>query len=112
MNLTQGREYLTQHLRNRYFAVGDVLLLILATYVSYVLRLERPDIDRFWPGFFLYSGVAVVVALVVYWRAGIYSRYWHYASIEEMFLLAVATGLAGLLTGVLAQLLDRWLLGD
>jgi FlaA1/EpsC-like NDP-sugar epimerase len=92
-------------LRNRHFFFGDLFLLLLASYLAFVLRLEQLDLGQYWPGFFLFTGLALVVTPVLFRRARIYSRYWRYASVGELFVLlgtvsaaTVTIGLASILT--------------
>jgi FlaA1/EpsC-like NDP-sugar epimerase len=89
-------------LRNRYFLATDVLLLPLAGYLSYVLRLEGFDWAVYGVGFLLLVGLACVIVPIVFRRAGIYSRYWRYASVDEMLLLAGSVIVAVLLTGAIS----------
>lgn len=98
-------------LRNRYFAVGDVLLLAAAAYTSYVLRLERLDLGDFWPGFLMFAGAAIVITPLLFWRTGIYSRYWQYATAEEVLLLLGVTGVAVAIASVLSMVGDKALPG-
>jgi FlaA1/EpsC-like NDP-sugar epimerase len=102
MDLNQRTRHLAKHLRNRYFALGDVLMLVGAAYLSYVLRLERLDFDTFWPGFFVFTVMAVAITVLIFWRVRIYSRYWLYASIEELLLLIGSATVASLLVGGLS----------
>jgi FlaA1/EpsC-like NDP-sugar epimerase len=89
--------------RNRFFALGDIILLAVAAYVSYALRLERLHLGEFWPSFALFTILAVVITPAVFWLTGIYSRYWHYATVEELLLLIGATTIAAALVGFLSQ---------
>lgn len=84
------------HFRNRYFLAFDVALLIMAVYLSYLLRLETLDLTQFWPGFVLLSALAITIIPLVFYKFGIYARYWLYASVDEMGLLVgtVAIGAA------------------
>ncbi len=100
-----------KYLRNRYFFLSDVVLLILASYVSYVLRLEGFDLKGEWSGFALFTILGVCITPLVFWRAGIYSRYWRYASIEELLLLTGAVTASAVLTGTIS-LTAVWLLPD
>lgn len=75
-------------LRNRHLLLLDAVLLILAKYASYVLRLERLDIEPFWESFFLAALATSLLTIVIFYRIGIYSRYWRYASVNELLLLA------------------------
>ena len=74
----------------------------LAGYLSYVLRLERFDWAVYGVGFLLFVGLACVIVPIVFRWAGIYSRYWRYASVDEMLLLAGAVTIAVLLTGAIS----------
>ncbi|PKO20212.1 MAG: polysaccharide biosynthesis protein, partial [Chloroflexi bacterium HGW-Chloroflexi-1] len=89
-------------LRNRYFLVSDVILLTLAAYLSFVLRLEKLELGAHRPGFFLFTGVVLVIAPLVFRRAGVYARYWRYASVEEMLLLVGAVTAAAVLAGAVS----------
>ena len=84
-------------LRNRYLLLVDVLLLALAAYLSFVLRLERFGLESSsWVGFALFTLTAVIIFPLCFRFAGLYSRYWRYASIQELLLLT-ATVLLGVL---------------
>lgn len=98
-----------KYLRNRYFLLTDVLLLILASYVSYVLRLEGFDLKGEWSGFALFTALGVCITPLVFWKTGVYSRYWRYASIEELLLLTGAVTASGVLTGAIS-ITAVWLL--
>lgn len=96
-------------IRNRYFFLSDVALLPLAVYLSCVLRLERWNVEPFWQGCFAFTITAVILITFTFRRTGIYSRYWQYASIEELLLLTGTLTLAIIATSlVLFTLL--WLL--
>ena len=98
-----------RQLRNRHFLVSDVLLLTLAAYLSFVLRLEKLELGAHQSGFFLFTGVVLVVAPLVFRRAGVYSRYWRYASVEEMLLLVGAVTAAAVLTGAISLVAVQFL---
>jgi FlaA1/EpsC-like NDP-sugar epimerase len=75
-------------LRNRYFLLLDMVALPLAVYLAYWLRLEGLDFARYGGGFILFTALALIATLVAFWSTGVYSRFWRYASVEEMLLLA------------------------
>ncbi|MFW5940865.1 MAG: polysaccharide biosynthesis protein [Chloroflexota bacterium] len=104
------KQTFVQRLRNRHFFALDLILLILAAYFSFVLRLESLDLSSFWPSYLIFALSATVIIPFVFRTAGIYSRYWRYASIDELLRLsgAVAIGsiVAGLLTWVVVPALD------
>ncbi|HKP54382.1 MAG TPA: nucleoside-diphosphate sugar epimerase/dehydratase [Chloroflexia bacterium] len=112
MNLNQRTQHLARHLRNRYFALGDVIMLVGAAYLSYVLRLERVDLEAFWPSFFLFTALAVGITLLTFRRVGIYSRYWLYASVEEVLLLVGSATVAALVVGGLSVVAGYFLPGN
>jgi len=91
-----------RRLRNRYFLATDVLLLPLAGYVSYVLRLEVFDWAVYGVGFLLLVGLACVIVPIVFRWAGVYSRHWRYASVDEMLLMAGYVTIAVALTGAIS----------
>ena len=89
-------------IRNRYLLLLDCILLILAAYLSFVLRLERTALGLDWTAFLLFIGIALVLTPFTLWRAGIYSRYWRYASVEELLLLAGSLTIAVALIAALS----------
>ncbi len=91
-------------LRNRYLFASDVLLLVAAAYISYVLRLETFALGVHWPGFLLFTALALAIIPLVFLSAGVYNRYWRYASVEELLLLAGSVTLGALLAGGISLL--------
>lgn len=92
--------------RNRYFFAIDVLLLPIATYLSFAIRLDTLDLEKYWLGCFAFVFLSLIITPVVFQRAGIYSRYWRYASIDELILLVGAVLLAGFFVIALALALN------
>ncbi|MGB0386591.1 MAG: polysaccharide biosynthesis protein [Ardenticatenaceae bacterium] len=97
--------------RNRHFFFSDVLLLIVASYLSYALRLEALNLGSQWPSFFLFTGLALLVMPLFFFRAGLYARYWRYASIDELLLLTGTITLSTLVVGVCSVIGSELLLG-
>ncbi len=78
-------------IRNRHFLLSDIILLPIATYLSYVLRLEAiTPTSKWWPGFVGMALAITITTVVVFRYAGVYSRFWRYASVDEMILLTGA----------------------
>jgi len=77
-----------------------------------VLRLEKFDLGAHWPGFLLFTRLALVITPLVFGRAGIYARYWRYASVEELLLLAGSVTVAVLLVGAISLVVVQFLPGD
>ena len=61
-----------KYLRNRYFLATDLILLPVAVYLSYVLRLDTFDpASQWWPGMLWLAGCVIPVTVFVFLRAGI-----------------------------------------
>ncbi len=106
--MTSIRRY-AAYLRNRHLFLLDLLLLPVAAYFAFVLRLETFDLAKYWPAFFVFAATAVLTVPLVFRFSGVYSRYWRFASIEELLLLAGAVTVASLLTGGLSLLITAFL---
>jgi FlaA1/EpsC-like NDP-sugar epimerase len=87
-------------LKNRYFLILDLLLIPIASYFSYFVRFDGVDFDVHWEGFIIFTSLACIVTPIVFWRFGIYTRYWRYASVEELSLLAAAVVVSSILCGI------------
>lgn len=95
--------------RNRYFFFLDTVFLCLAAFVSYVLRIDSPDLSFYGIGIVLLAGLAVVIVPFVFWITGVYSRYWRYASIEELVLLGGAVVLSVIAIGAISLVIVQFL---
>jgi FlaA1/EpsC-like NDP-sugar epimerase len=94
-------------IRNRYFVISDIIVLPLAAYLSYVLRLETFDLTGQWMGYALYAGLVLVFVPVLFWWTGIYARYWRYASVDELLLLVGCVAIGSVLAGSLGLVISR-----
>ncbi len=97
------------YLRNRHLFILDVLLLPIAAYLSFVLRLERFSLGTFWPVFLIFTVTTLITVPLVFRFVGVYSRYWRFASIEELMLLAGAVTVASLLVGGVSLLITAFM---
>lgn len=81
-------------LRNRHFFILDIILLTAASYLSFVLRLERLNITPFWQSGIIFTITAVTLIPLSLLQLGMYAQYWQYASIEELsrLILSVTSG--------------------
>ncbi len=93
-------------LRNRHFFLTDIVLIVLASYLSFALRLEGFDLDKgaYLRTFIIFAATSAVVAPLVFRLIGIYSRFWRYPSVEELILLGSGITVASALTGVLSPI--------
>ena len=83
-------------IRNRFFLATDLVTWSLAPALALALRLDGfSAIDDYSRHLAAYTAAAIAVKFTALWLAGLYRRYWSYASIEEMSLLAAAILLAG-----------------
>ena len=77
--------------RNRHFFLIDIVVLLLSPTTALMLRLDTVRIPRsFWLGLVVYTLVALLIRVVVFRRFGLYSRYWRYASIDELVQIGTA----------------------
>jgi FlaA1/EpsC-like NDP-sugar epimerase len=97
-------------LRNRYFFALDLLLLPVAAYLSYVLRLEDFDARHYGIGLLLLTVLAVGATIGVFLRFGIYARYWRFASVDDLLQLALAVVVGATIGGGAAVIVHNILL--
>lgn len=78
-------------LRNRHFLLLDLLALALIPSAAMLLRLDRLiDFQRFFPDLLTYTLLGLFVRTAIFVPFGLYSRYWRYATVGEMWVIAVA----------------------
>jgi FlaA1/EpsC-like NDP-sugar epimerase len=99
------------YLRNRHFLLTDLVLTPLTAVTAFILFLNPDQLHAYVPHLVLFIGVLVPVRLGVFLLLGLYSRFWRYASVDELLLIVTAVGLstvvtAGLVVGVGPALLD------
>ncbi len=86
--------------RNRYLLIVDILALLLIPTLALTLRLDRfnwwPDVG---PALVLFTLVALLVKLPIFYKMGLYHRYWRYAGVNDLTRVAISVGLST--TGVL-----------
>lgn len=83
-----------ERVRNRHLFVSDLVLIPLAAYVSFILRLDTFRIGGAWSALFFLLIPALLLFPCVFRFAGMYSCYWQYASVDESVRLAGAVALA------------------
>jgi FlaA1/EpsC-like NDP-sugar epimerase len=70
-----------------------LIALPAAVYFSFVLRLDSVNFEQYQPTC-LALMAAALITIPIFWRAGIYARYWPFASIDELLLLAGTLAIA------------------
>ena len=95
----------SQPIRNRFLLAGDLLLIVTSVLASFALRLDLgPTFVYFMPQAWLMIGLALLVKPTVYYFFGLYRRYWAYASVRELRLIAVATVAAEVVVALMLML--------
>ena len=88
-------------LRNRYLLLLDAVLLPLAAILAFALRLDTTQLQPYLRTMLIYAAAAPVIMIPIFSFLGVYGRFWQYASIDELLLLAWAALLGGLVQGTL-----------
>ena len=81
-------------LRNRHFLALDALTALLTPTLALWLRTDGADLARDGRSVIIVTVVFLCVKLAVFFPAGFYRRYWRYASIDELTLIAAGALLA------------------
>jgi FlaA1/EpsC-like NDP-sugar epimerase len=107
--------------RNRYFLVADLFLIVCSALVAFALRFDWLFF-RYRPEVWLFVAGAVTVKPLTYLALGLYRRYWQYASVGDLIAIVLANVVAslwlsllvltGLATGVLVEFSRSILLID
>lgn len=72
-------------LRNRHFLIFDCFVLLLTPFLALALRLDgNIDFDIFLKGIFWCTIIFLPVKILVFYKLGLYNRYWNSASIDEL----------------------------
>lgn len=101
-------------LRNRHFFIIDLILLPVTAVLAFALRLDARGMERYVLAIGLFIALAVPIKLLIFYWLGLYRRFWRYASVDELLLIAMAVGVslvitAGLIFGLVLPL--RWIKG-
>src|SRR4030067_677734 len=92
-------------IRNRFLLAGDLVLIVTSVLASFALPLDLgPAFVHFRPQAGFMVAVALVVKPTIYYFFGLYRRYWVYASVRELRLIAVATAAAQVVVALLLML--------
>ncbi len=88
-------------IRNRFFFIGDLVLIVVSVLGSYSLRLEwGAAFLQYLPSAYWMIGTALVIKPAVYYFFGLYRRMWVYASVKELRLVATAVTTASVLVSL------------
>jgi FlaA1/EpsC-like NDP-sugar epimerase len=92
---------LLQRVRNRHLLLADSLLLPVAAVLAFALRLDSTLLQSSVRTMLIYALAAPLIMIPIFAALGLYSRYWRYASVDELLLLAGAATLGALTQGAL-----------
>ena len=96
-NLPRTPNGLILHLRNRHFVILDVCLLAAIPAIALTLRVNLPW-DRSYPQVLLiFTLLALLVKMPVFYAFRLYARYWRYASMDELSAIALAVAISSAL---------------
>jgi FlaA1/EpsC-like NDP-sugar epimerase len=74
-------------LRNRYLLAADLVITILSIPIAFGLRLPYGQLRQYLPTIVGMIAAALLVKPLVYWRFGLYRRFWAYASMTEAMII-------------------------
>src|SRR6516165_2961377 len=95
--------------RNRWLLLLDLVVLPASVYCSYMLRLDSLHFGIYTSSSQVLMGLSLII-VPVFWLTGVYSRYWPFASLDEILLLAGSLLMATILI-TLSSIVGLKLLG-
>jgi FlaA1/EpsC-like NDP-sugar epimerase len=93
-------------IRNRFLLLADLVLIVTAALASFALRLDIGSaFVTYLPAAWMMVAIALVVKPPVFYLLGMYRRYWVYASVREIQVIAVAVTTASIFVTLFVLLL-------
>lgn len=99
---THSRKILS--VRNRHLLLIDLVALMLTPILAVTLRVERFDwwADLGWVTI-SFTLLAILIKLPIFFRFGLYNRYWHFGGVNDLTRIVAAVGLSTfILTAIVA----------
>lgn len=88
-------------LRNRHFFIIDILMLSLTPILALALRINLPFKPEYTVALLYLTIISVVIKIIVFYSFKLYSRYWRYASIDELVAIGTSVFISTILiTGI------------
>src|SRR5205823_2790707 len=82
-------------LRNRHFLILDAAALCVTPLIALVLRIEKLSaLPPYLSDLFRYTVAALVLRIALFYSFGLYSRYWRYATVDELIQIAACNVVA------------------
>ena len=95
-----------KHIRNLYFLIADLILIIVSILFSYLLRLELVTAFQIYLSSLLWLlGLSLLLKPAIFYLFGMYRRMWIYASTKELRLVVVSVSSASFFVAILMLLL-------
>ena len=89
------------NIRNRNILFGDLILISVSVFGSYVLRVELLGVFyNYYLSLLWMLGLSLLLKPLVYFLFGLYRRMWIYASIRELRLIILAVSSASVVTSI------------
>ena len=79
-------------LRNRYFALLDILVLSVTPILALGLRTNLPWEHKYNQALLIFTVLTLLIKLPTFYFFRLYARYWRYASIDELLAIFLAVG--------------------
>ena len=97
-------------IRNRYFFIIDILMIVVCVVVSYMLRFEfnKTLLGLYVKSMYWMLGISLVIKPIVYYKFGLYRHLWVYASVNEMRLIVLSVA-SGSVCVTLMMMILKWL---
>jgi len=78
-------------LRNRHFVAADLLIFAITPTLALLMRMnEWGDVLYFLPSLIIYTWITLICKPFLFWAAGLYNRFWPYASVDGVKALATS----------------------
>lgn len=95
-----------KHIRNLYFLIADLIIIIVSILLSYLLRLELvSDFRTYLSSLLWFIVISIFIKPFVFFLFGMYRRMWIYASTKELRLVVVSVSTASLFVAIIMLLL-------
>lgn len=79
------------HIRNLYFLIADLILIIVSVIGSYVLRLELESAFQvYFRSAIIMTCISQLIKPMIHYVFGLYRRMWQYASVKELWLITLS----------------------
>ncbi len=91
------------HMRVILLLVGDVIAIMLSSFLALWLRFELvfSDIDRvFLESIWQYGGINIICTIAIFYVFHLYTSLWKYASVNELVNITLAVMISGILDAV------------